>query len=140
MLGPVICTPLLDGMSIQFQFTSGKHWIYIFKLSKQKYMYYRDPCNLPRWVLDSPFSVGTLQGFQILRFLQLCHCGTHQKFQKCLLDWDIIKLKLLQVSLNVSIFITYMTCEQLLSPKQMLTAWLEINKNNMIKKCTCLLE
>jgi len=43
----------------------------------------RDPCNSPGWVLDSTFSVGTLQSFHILDFY---NGGTHKNFQKCLLD------------------------------------------------------
>ena len=43
------------------------------------------PCNLPRWVLDSPFSVGSRQSFQIfldsfettrmaiIKFFSICH-------------------------------------------------------------------
>jgi hypothetical protein len=45
--------------------------------------YTRDPCNSPRWVLDSPFSVGTHQSFQIL---DLYNGGNHKNFQKCPLD------------------------------------------------------
>jgi hypothetical protein len=47
---------------------------------------FRDPCNLPRWVLDSPFSVVTHK-FWNLRSLQ-CVFWTHQH-------------KLLQVSLGL---------------------------------------
>jgi len=43
----------------------------------------RYPCNSPRWVLDSPISVETRQSFQILDFYD---GGTHQNFQKRLLD------------------------------------------------------
>jgi len=50
---------------------------------KKMYSVPGDPLNLPRRVLDSPFSVGTHQSFQILDFY---NGGTHQTFQKCLLD------------------------------------------------------
>jgi hypothetical protein len=39
----------------------------------------QDSCNLPRWVLESTFSVGTLQSFQTLDF---CNGGTLQNFHK----------------------------------------------------------
>lgn len=39
----------------------------------------QDSCNLPRWVLESAFSVWTLQSFQMLDF---CNGGTRQNFRK----------------------------------------------------------
>ena len=43
----------------------------------------RGSCNLPRRVMDSPYSVGTRQSFKTLAFY---NGGTHQNFQKCLLN------------------------------------------------------
>jgi hypothetical protein len=42
----------------------------------------RDPCNLSRWILDLPFSVGTNQSFQIFNSY---NGGTHQILLKWLL-------------------------------------------------------
>jgi hypothetical protein len=52
---------------------------------------YRDPWNSSRWVLNSPFSVGTPQSFQIIDFY---NGGTRQHCQKC-------QIKLLQIFLLV---------------------------------------
>ena len=43
----------------------------------------RDPCNLPRWVQDLQFSVGTRQSFQNL---DSYNGGTLQNVRNCLLD------------------------------------------------------
>ena len=46
-------------------------------------LHIRDSCNSTRRVMESTFSVGIHPSFQILDFY---NCGTHQNFQKCLLD------------------------------------------------------
>ena len=63
----------------------GVHCYHDFCQQSQNFLkkWIRDPCNWPRWVLDSPFPVGTYQSFQILDFFY--NGGTHQN---CLLDWS----------------------------------------------------
>ena len=49
-------------------------------------LHIRDSCNSTRRVMDSTFSVETRPSFQILDFYIIYNGGTHQNFQKCLLD------------------------------------------------------
>ena len=57
-------------------------YMYVLKIS---ICIYKDSYNSPKWVQDSPFSVGTHQCFLILHFLQWFQdspfsVGTHQSF------------------------------------------------------------